>query len=95
MAKAPSAITYFYLVKYTDKGAGQSPARSKQEQDAVNRAVKKEGGDCTLYATAGGAYDFLSVVTGISSETAIQVAMQIEKSGRVKVTLLFGLPVRK
>ena len=95
MAKAASAITYFFLVKNTDKGAEQSSARSKQEQAAVSRGVKEEGGDCTLYATTGGAYDYVSVVTGISPEAAIKIAMQIEQGGRVKVTLLGGLPIRK
>lgn len=93
--RGASAITYFYLVKNTDKGATQSAARSRQEQAAVSRKVKKEGGNCTLYATTGGPYDYVSVVTDISAEAAIEIAMQIEKGGRVKVTLLGGLPIRK
>lgn len=91
MPKGENGITYFYLVKYTEKGIGQSAERSRTERDAITRRVKEARGSCRLWATPGGAYDYVSVITGISPEAALQIALLIEQNGEVRVTLLSGL----
>jgi uncharacterized protein with GYD domain len=90
---AKDEVTYFFLVKDTAKGAAMSAARRKREVNGVNQAVKREGGSCQLYSTKGAAYDFISVVTGISAAAAIRIAAEIEKQGNVKATLISSLEV--
>jgi uncharacterized protein with GYD domain len=84
-------VTYFYLISDTKKGAAQSAAARKKDINGVNAAVKKEGGQCSLYLTRGGTHDFISVITGISAAAAVRIAAEIESRGTVKATLISGL----
>jgi uncharacterized protein with GYD domain len=86
-------VTYFFLVKNTEKGAVLSPAKRKKEVDDVTRLVKQEGGQCHLYSTRGARYDFVSVITGITTAAAVKIAEEIEKRGTVTATLLTGIEI--
>ena len=46
-------VTYFFLIKDTEKGTVQSAAQRKKEINGVSKVVKKEGGQCRLYSTRG------------------------------------------
>ncbi len=84
-------ITYFFLVKHTDQGSVQTPAFKKRGINDVTSAVQKEGGQCRLYATRGGAFDYVSMISGVTPAGAIRIATQIESRGTVKATLLTGM----
>ena len=84
-------VTYFFLINDTDKGAMLSAAQRRKNENGVNSLVKREGGQCRLYATTGAACDFISVISGISPAAAIRIAAGIEKGGAVKATLVSGL----
>lgn len=83
-------MTYFYLIEQTEKGAAQSESQRKKEMENVTKAVKKAGGECRLYASTGAAYDYISVMTGLTIVNAIRIAGVIEQGGYVKATLLPG-----
>lgn len=83
-------ITYFFLIEQTEKGAAQSEAQRRRGMNDVNKAVKKEGGQCRLYASTGAAFDYVSVITGVSIAGAIRIAAAIEQGGNVRATLLPG-----
>jgi uncharacterized protein with GYD domain len=83
-------VTYFFLVKRTQKDA--TDAQKKKARQDINKIIKQEGGTCRLYATSGGAsFDFVSVVTGITTAGAIRIAAELDKPGTVKATLVAGL----
>src|SRR4051794_3127642 len=84
-------VTYFFLITHTDKGATLSAAQRRKNESGVNSLVKKEGGQCRLYATTGAVCDFISVISGISPAAAIRIAAGIENGGAVKATLVSGL----
>jgi uncharacterized protein with GYD domain len=84
-------ITYFFLIKHTEQGVRQSAAQKKQGINAVTQAVLKEKGKCTLYSTRGAAYDYVSVMTGISTAGAVRIAAAIESRGTVRATMLSGV----
>ena len=84
-------VTYFYLIKNTEKGAVLSAAQRKKETSDVTKLVKQAGGQCHLYSTSGGPFDFVSVVTGITTAAAIRIAEEIGKRGTVKARLISGL----
>ena len=86
-------ITYIFLVKDTEKGAGLSAAARKKEVNGVTELVRREGGHCRLFTTRGSPFDFVSVITGITPAAAIRLAAEIEKAGTVKATLISGLEV--
>jgi len=88
-AAVKDEITYFFLVRRTDKNATE--AQKKKARQDITKAVKQEGGKCRLYATNGSSFDFVSVVTGITAAGAIRVAAVIDEPGTVKVTLVAGL----
>lgn len=85
------AVTHFFLVKHTERGAVQTPAFKKKGINDVTKAVRKEGGQCHLYMTRGAAFDYVSVITGISHAGAVRIATEIEKRGTVKATLCSGI----
>jgi uncharacterized protein with GYD domain len=87
---AKDEMTYFFLIEQTEKGAAQSDSQRKKGMNDVTKAVRKEGGECHLFASTGAAYDYVSVITGISIAGAIRVAAVIEQGGFVKATLLPG-----
>jgi uncharacterized protein with GYD domain len=82
-------LTYFFLVRRTEKDATE--AQKKKARQDINKIIKQEGGKCHLYATSGAAYDFVSVVTGITAAGAIRIAAVIDKPGTVKATLVAGM----
>jgi uncharacterized protein with GYD domain len=84
-------VTYFFLVKVTDKGAMQSEAASTKRQYDVNRLVRQEGGQCRLYSFRGAPFDFVSTITGITSAAAGRTVAEIDKGGFVKATLVSGI----
>jgi uncharacterized protein with GYD domain len=87
-------VTYFFLVKNTEKGAELSPAQRQQEINEVTGLVIQEGGQCHLYSTRGSPFDFVSVITGITTTTAaVRIAEEIEKRGTVKATLISGVEI--
>lgn len=88
---AKDQVTYFFLVKHTEQGAVQSAAQKKRGVNDVTKVVRKEGGQCYLYSTRGAAFDYVSVITGISTAGAVRIAVEIEKRGTVKATLLSGV----
>ena len=86
-------VTYFFLVKHTERGAVQSAAQKKTGVKDVTKVVRKEGGQCHLYSTRGGAFDYVSVITGITPAAAIRIVTEIEKRGTVKATGLSGVEI--
>lgn len=84
-------VTYFFLIEDTAKGAGMSAAKRTREMGAVNKAVKQAGGQCRLFETRGSAFEFVSVISGISAAAAIRIASEIDSTGNVKATLMSGL----
>jgi uncharacterized protein with GYD domain len=86
-------VVYFFLIKDTERGAVLSAAQRKKEIQGITKAVEREGGQCHLYSTRGAPYDFVSIITGISSAAAIRIAAEIEKEGNVKATLISGLEI--
>jgi uncharacterized protein with GYD domain len=86
---AKDEVTYFFLVKRTEKNATE--AQKKKARQDVNKIIKQEGGTCHLYTTNGAPFDFVSVVTGITVAGAIRVAAELDKPGTVKATLVAGL----
>jgi uncharacterized protein with GYD domain len=86
-------ITYFFLVKHTEQGAVQTTAQKKKGVGDVTKVVRKEGGECRLYSTRGAAFDYVSVISGITTAAAVRIVGEIEKRGTVKATLLSGLEI--
>jgi uncharacterized protein with GYD domain len=86
---AKDEVTYFFLVKRTEKDATE--AQKKKARQDINKIIKQEGGKCHLYTTNGASFNFVSVVTGITAAGAIRVAAVIDKPGTVKATLVAGL----
>ena len=84
-------VTYFYLMKHTDRGAIQSAAAKEKGQLAVAKAVAAEGGRCSLYLTRGAPYDYVSAMTGLSAAAAVRIVAEIESRGTVKATLITGV----
>src|SRR5690349_20659942 len=82
---------YFFLMTHIGQGARQSAAEKERGISAVTKAVLSEGGKCKLYLTKGAAYDYVSVMTGISAAAAIRIGAVIESRGTVKVTTLPGI----
>jgi len=86
-------VTYFFLVKHTERGAVQSAAQKKTGVNDVTKVVRKEGGQCHLYSTRGGAFDYVSVITGMTPAAAIRIVTEIEKRGTVKAIALSGVEI--
>ena len=84
-------VTYFFLITTTEKGAVLSAAQRKKDRSDVTKFVKKEGGQCHLYSTRGAPFDFVSVITGITTAAAVRIAEEIGKRGTVKATLISGI----
>jgi uncharacterized protein with GYD domain len=84
-------VTHFFLIKHTAKGTVQSAAQKKKGVDEVTKVVRKEGGQCQLYSTRGAIFDYVSVMTGLSTAAAVRIAAEIEKRGTVNATLLSGI----
>ena len=81
-------VTYFYLI---EKNTVQSDAQEEKGKSDITKLVRQEGGKCRLYRTSGAAFDFISVVTGISTISAIKIAGEINKRGDVRATLVPGV----
>jgi uncharacterized protein with GYD domain len=92
---AAETITYFFLMTHNEKGAQQTPKVKEQAVAEVTKAVRDEGGECTLYLAKGSAYDYVSVMTGLSPAAAVRIANVIESRGTVKAKALPGLMVFK
>jgi uncharacterized protein with GYD domain len=86
-------VTFFYLMKHTEKGTVQSAAQKKRGVNGVTNAVRKEGGQCHLYSTRGAPFDYVSVITGITTAAAVRIVAEIEKRGAAKATLISGTEV--
>jgi uncharacterized protein with GYD domain len=86
-------VTYFFLIKRIEKGTVGSTTRKKKARNDVTKLVGQEGGQCHLYSTSGASFDFVSVVTGITTAAAIRIAAEIEKLGTVKATLISGIEI--
>jgi uncharacterized protein with GYD domain len=85
--------TYIFLIKDVVNTPKLNPAQRKKEVNEVNNFVKKEGGQCRLFSTPGGAFDFVSVISGVGPAVALRIAAEIEKRGTVKATLISGVEV--
>jgi uncharacterized protein with GYD domain len=92
---AAETITYFFLMTHNEKGAQQSPREKQQAIAEVTKAVIDEKGFCILYLAKGSAYDYVSVMTGLSPAAAVRIANVIESRGTVKTTVLPGLMVAR
>jgi uncharacterized protein with GYD domain len=90
---AEDRVTYFFLVKHTEKGTVQTAAQKRKGVNDVTKVVTQEGGQCHLYSTRGAPFDYVSVITGITPAAAVKVAAEIEKRGTVKATLLSGVEI--
>jgi len=86
-------VTYFFLIRHTEKGTVQSAAQKKKGVNDVTKVVKKEGGQCNLYSTRGAPFDYVSVMTGITTAAAVRIAAEIETRGTVKATLISGIEI--
>jgi uncharacterized protein with GYD domain len=84
-------VTHFFLIKHTPKGTVQGTAQKKKAVNDVTKVVKKEGGRCKLYSTRGAAFDYVSVMTGLTPAAAVRVTAEIEKRGTVNATLVAGV----
>jgi uncharacterized protein with GYD domain len=83
-------VAYFFLI--TRNNSVNETQRVKGRAD-ITKLVRKEGGKCRLYMTSGSAFDFVSVVTGITCAGAIRIATEIERSGIVKATLMPSIEI--
>jgi uncharacterized protein with GYD domain len=92
---AKDEVTYFYLMKHTEKGAVQSAAEKRKGVDGVTKVVRQEGGQCHLYSTRGATFDYVSVITGITTAAAVRIVAEIEKRGAARATLISGVEVLK
>jgi hypothetical protein len=81
-------VTYFYLI---ERNTVQSDAQEEKGKSDITKLVRREGGKCRLYKTSGAAFDFISVVTGITTVSAIKIAAEIGKRGDVRATLVPGI----
>ncbi len=86
-------VTYFYLIKHTEKGTVQSAAQKKKGVNDVTKAVRQEGGKCRLYSTRGAPFDYVSVITGITTAAAVRIVAEIESRGTAKATLISGIEI--
>ena len=86
-------VTYFFLIKHTERGSVQSAVQKKRGVNDVTKVVRKEGGQCHLYSTRGAPFDYVSVITGITTAAAVRIAAEIEKRGTVKATLSSGIEI--
>lgn len=86
-------VTYFYLMKHTEKGTVQSFAQKQKAITAVTKVVRKEGGQCHLYSTRGAPFDFVSVISGVTTAAALRIVAEIEMRGAAKATLIPGIEV--
>jgi uncharacterized protein with GYD domain len=86
-------VTYFFLIENTEKGAMQSAAQRKKGANDVTTVVRKEGGQCRLYSTAGAPFDYVSVITGVTTAAAMRIAAEIDRGGAVKATLVSSIEV--
>jgi uncharacterized protein with GYD domain len=84
-------VTYFFLIKRTEKL--RSTAQKRKGISDVTKVVRQEGGQCHLYSTSGASFDFVSVITGITTAAAVGLAAEIEKRGTVKATLISGIEI--
>jgi uncharacterized protein with GYD domain len=87
---AKDEVTYFYLIKQKTKVIEPQEVKARR---AITKLVKHHGGQCRLYMSSGGAFDFVSVVTGITTSAAIKIAAEINKRGVMKATLLPGTEI--
>ena len=83
-------VTFFYLI---ERNAMASESQEVKGRSDITKLVKKEGGKCRLYKASGGAFDFVSVVTGITTVAAIKIAEEIERRGVVRATLMPSIEV--
>jgi uncharacterized protein with GYD domain len=88
---AADTVTYFFLITHNERGTQQVPDVKDRHVAEITRAVRDEGGTCTLYLTKGAAYDYLSIMTGLSAAAAIRIANFIESHGTVKTKVLPGI----
>jgi uncharacterized protein with GYD domain len=86
-------VTYFFLIKDTDRGGMMTAPERDDEINGINNMVREQGGQCSLFSTRGSLCDFVSIITGISAAAAIKIAGEIEKRGTVKATLISGLEI--
>ena len=86
-------VTYFFVINRTEKGIVQSAAQKKKGVNVVTKVVRKEGGQCRLFSTRGAPFDYVSVITGITTAAAVRIAAEIEKRGTVKATLVSGIEI--
>jgi hypothetical protein len=78
---------YIYLVSFTSKGRSQDEKTIHDDHQRVTTFIQGLNGKCILY-TVPGPYDFVSLVTGITGDGAIQVQREIERQGFAKAILL-------
>jgi uncharacterized protein with GYD domain len=83
-------VAYFYLIK---RNIMASESQEVKGRGDITKLVRKEGGKCRLYRSSGGAFDFVSVVTGITPAAAIKIAAEIEKRGVVRATLMPSIEI--
>jgi hypothetical protein len=88
-------LTYFFLITMTEKGKQRTNADIASDRTSTNAEVQKLGGRCALYHSRGAAYDYVSVMTNLSTADAIRMAEFLERSGKRIVKLLPGVPVFK
>jgi uncharacterized protein with GYD domain len=92
---AAETITYFFLMTHNEQGAQQTPRVKQQAIAEVTKAVRDEKAACVLYLAKGSAYDYVSVMTGLSPAAAVRIANVIESRGTVKTKVLPGLFVAR
>ncbi len=91
--RCSETITYFFLMTHNEKGAQQTPKVKEQAVAEVTKAVRDEGGECTLYLAEGSAYDYVSVMTACRRRQPSGSRMSSESRGTVKAKALPGLMV--
>ena len=86
-------VTYFFLIRHTEKGTVQSAAQKKKGVNDVTKVVRREGGKCHLYSTKDAPFDYVSVITGTTKAAAVRIAAEIEQGGAVKATQISGIEI--
>ena len=86
-------VTYFFLIKRTERGTVGSAAQKKKGRNDVTKVARQEGGQCHLYSTSGASFDFVSVISGITTAAALKIVAEIEMRGAAKATLLSGVEI--
>jgi len=87
--------TYFSLWSLTDKGASE-PAAVRATIETASAMIRDAKGECHLYVSIGGPWDFIGVATGVTDEKIVAIQKAIQAFGTLRADFVktkeFSLP---